>query len=174
MQKSIYGCRYRYKYTYKYKYKKTSMCVWRDVVGGAGAARWMYLSGINDHAVPALKGWTSLGSSCWWCVRLRATKQQLSIVKTATMRIKYAEKDGNVVGSVVVCLQWCQNLVGGHSRPSTGPAREGAGPGGGRACGHTIGAGIKITSFRPRVWRRWTRVWQLGSGPGRASDHSPP
>lgn len=30
------------------------MCVWRDMVGGACVARWMYL--INDHAVPALKG----------------------------------------------------------------------------------------------------------------------
>lgn len=34
---------------------KEQVCVCGGhMVGGAGAARWMYL--INDHAVPALKG----------------------------------------------------------------------------------------------------------------------
>lgn len=93
------------------------------------------------------------------------------------MRIKYAEKHGNVVGSVVVCLQWCQNLVGGHSRPRTGPAREGAGPGGGRA--RTIGAGSSVTPLAGRAVHpdRESEGGERGSGnsdPGLAEHQTTP
>lgn len=93
------------------------------------------------------------------------------------MRIKYAEKHGNVVGSVVVCLQWCQNLVGGHSRPRTGPAREGAGPGGGRA--RTIEAGSSVTPLAGRAVHpdRESEGGERGSGssdPGLAEHQTAP
>lgn len=102
------------------------------------------------------------------CVR-GGFKLQQPIIKV------YAEKHQNVVRSVMDHLQWCRNPGLEHGRPRTEPPREGAGPNGGHACGHTeAGTSRKNSKTRLSAGSRCLRVRQLGSGPGQDHSHSHP